>query len=133
MDWGTVAVAVVASLLSSSVISAVISSRGSQQQAREQRHTSNVDGARDALAELRTAYYEQGDVDQHELVRLENAFDAAIGKCDSEAVLQAARDYKDVGRAWCAMDPDVSKETEERSYEALQSAMNRRTRRFRPR
>lgn len=130
MDWSTLITAILTSTALSSAISSFMDNRASRNQAREERHTSNVDAARESLSDLRSAYQRRVSLD--ELIPLENKFDAAMGKCDSASIWEAAKRYRDIGRRYSSGDPDVSKAAEEQASDDLQSSMNGRTRRYRP-
>lgn len=139
MDWGAVFTAVASSTVISGVLSAVLDARARRDQAREERHTTNIKAARDALSQLRTAYqtaYQQvqsGEpVDEPHLIGLENEFDAAMAGADSPEIFEAAQGYREVGRSYASGDPDVGLAAEQASYDGLVGKINERSQLFRP-
>lgn len=149
MDWATFGYAVLSSTVVGGAISTFLDARSRKTQAREDRHIVNVDAVHDAISELRTRYQQAAESrrdtsggesvvltprhdETDELIALENALDAATAKCGSKKIIEAANAYKEVGRAYAARDPDVGKEPEQRSYQALQDAMLKHSKKFRP-
>lgn len=104
---------------------------------REQRLLDHIEAARGALAELRTAYAKAHDaerdaVDNHELEKLGNAFDMAMGACDNERIRVAAVEYREIGIQYASGDEDVNVDQEKGAYDKLQKAINTRSKKFKP-
>jgi hypothetical protein len=118
--------AVLSLLLGGGASGALVSARAGRGERRTTAVRADVHAAQDALLALRRAYRHHRSgvpLAERDLPDLADAFEIAAHRTLSNAVVAAARDYVDAGRAYAAGDPDVDEDAERLAYETLTRAL----------